>query len=267
MSREHLHPPVVLVLGGLDPTGGAGLQADIEAVVSMGCHPAPVATALTVQTTHGVSRFEAVDALLLIEQARAVFEDLPVHAVKIGMVPDRHLAEAIHSLLTDLPGVPAVLDPVLASGRGDPLAEDDLLPALCELLLPLARVATPNERELRMLARGADTLEAAARAVLDCGTEHVLVTGADSPTREVVNRLFGPRGLEEAFTWERLPHAYHGSGCTLAAATAGLLAQGAEPLAAVHQAQQYTWEALSRGYALGTGQHLPNRLFWAGQEA
>ena len=251
-------------MAGLDPTGGAGIQADIEAIVSMGCHPAPLVTALTVQNTSGVRGFEPVDPVLFVEQARAVLEDLPVAAVKVGMVPNRALAEAIHALLLDLPDALLVVDPVLASGGGDALTEGDLLAAMRELLLPRTTLLTPNVRELRILAEGADTVEAAAHSVLDRGTGHILVTGADQPTPQVENRLFGPEGLVETFTWQRLPQMFHGSGCTLASAATGLLAHGAEPLAAVHHAQEYTWEALSHGYALGSGQHLPNRLFWAG---
>jgi hydroxymethylpyrimidine/phosphomethylpyrimidine kinase len=252
-----------MCFAGLDSTGGAGLQADIEAVASMGCHAAPVVTALTVQDTQRVIDYTPVEATLLIAQARAVLEDMPVAAIKIGMLGDVRVIEAIHTLLTDYPDIPVVLDPVLAGGGGGSLSTPEIIDALSQLLLPQVTVLTPNSIEARALAPECDTLEACGQGLLDKGCEFVLLTGTHEDAEHVENRLFGNRRLLETFTWERLPHSYHGSGCTLAAAIAGLLAQGLEPFTAVHEAQEYTWEALHHGYRVGMGQLLPNRLFWA----
>jgi hydroxymethylpyrimidine/phosphomethylpyrimidine kinase len=258
--------PSVLVFAGLDPTGGAGLQADIESIASMGCHAAPVATTLTVQDTSDVKASYPVDALLLVQQARAVLEDLPVAACKIGLVGSVAAAEAIHSILTDYPELPVVLDPVLASGAGSPLADEGIRAAMASLLLPRASVLTPNSLEARALAPEADTLDAAAQALLARGCDLVLITGTHEPTARVVNALYGSMRRIETFEWDRLPGSYHGSGCTLASAIAGLLAQGQEPLGAIRQAQEYTWETLRNAYRVGLGQMVPNRLFWAGSE-
>ena len=255
--------PVVMCFAGLDSTGGAGLQADIEAIASMGCHAAPVATALTVQDTQRVIDYTPVEATLLIAQARAVLEDMPVAAIKIGMLGDVRVIEAIHTLLTDYPDIPVVLDPVLAGGGGGNLGTPEIINAISQLLLPQVTILTPNSIEARTLAPECDTLEACGQGLLDKGCEFVLLTGTHENVEHVENRLFGNRRLLETFTWERLPHSYHGSGCTLAAAIAGLLAQGLDPFTAVHEAQEYTWEALRHGYRVGMGQLLPNRLFWA----
>lgn len=255
--------PSVLVFAGLDPTGGAGLQADVEALASMGCHAAPVATALTVQDTRDVKASYPVDALVLIEQARAVLEDLPIAACKVGLLASVAAVEAVHSILADYPKLPLVLDPVLASGAGAPLVGQEVQAAMIELLLPLTAVLTPNSLEARALAPEADTLEAAGQALLARGTAFVLITGTHEPTPKVVNLLYGNLRLLETFEWERLPGSYHGSGCTLASAIAGLLAQGQEPLSAARQAQEYTWETLRQAYRVGLGQLIPNRLFWA----
>jgi len=252
-----------MCFAGLDSTGGAGLQADIETVASMGCHAAPVATALTVQDTQRVIDYTPVEATLLIAQARAVLEDMPVAAFKLGMLGDVRVIEAIHTLLTDYPDIPVVLDPVLAGGGGGSLSTPEIIDAISHLLLPQVTVLTPNSIEARTLAPECDTLEACGQGLLDKGCEFVLLTGTHEDAEHVENRLFGNRRLLETFTWERLPHSYHGSGCTLAAAIAGLLAQGLEPFTAVHEAQEYTWEALRHGYRVGMGQLLPNRLFWA----
>ncbi len=263
MKDEQYTIPVVMTFSGLDPTGGAGLQADIEAIASMGCHAAPVATALTVQDTGNVSRFTPIDALLLVEQARAVLEDMPVHAFKIGMVGSVEIIEALHSLLVDYPDVPVVFDPVLSAGGGRSLSQDGVIDAIRTLLLPQTTVLTPNSEEARALAAEADCLEACAQELMSLGCEFVLLTGTHERHPQVENTLYGNRRKLETFQWERLPNSYHGSGCTLAAALAGLLAQGLEPFTAVHEAQEYTWESLRNGYRLGMGQTLPNRLFWA----
>jgi hydroxymethylpyrimidine/phosphomethylpyrimidine kinase len=255
--------PVVMCFSGLDSTGGAGLQADIEANASMGCHTAPVATALTVQDTQQVMAYTPVDTSVLIAQARAVLEDIPVAAIKIGMLGDVPVIEAIHTLLTDYPNIPVVLDPILAGGGGGELSNELVIDAMIHMLLPLTTVLTPNSLEARALAPEADTLDACGQELLDMGCELVLLTGTHEDAEHVENRLFGNRRLLETFTWERLPHSYHGSGCTLAAAIAGLLAHGLEPFTAIHEAQEYTWEALRNGYRVGMGQLLPNRFFWA----
>jgi hydroxymethylpyrimidine/phosphomethylpyrimidine kinase len=255
-------PPVVLVFAGHDPSGGAGIQADIEALASQGCHAATVITALTVQDTRDVQDFRPLDAVELIAQARAVLEDMPVATFKLGMLGSVENIEAIHTILNDYPEIPVVFDPVLASGGGTGLGGPELIQAMQVLLLPMTTVLTPNSPEARALARGADTLDACALSLLDAGTDYVLVTGTHEDSRHVDNRLYHEDRLLETFTWERLPGSYHGSGCTLASSLAGLLARGLDPFAAAHEAQDYTWNALRQGYRPGLGQQLPNRLFW-----
>jgi hydroxymethylpyrimidine/phosphomethylpyrimidine kinase len=259
-------PPVVLVFAGLDPSGGAGLSADIEAIISQGCHAAPIATALTVQDTRDVIGVGQVDALLVVEQARALLEDVPVAAIKLGMLGSAAMVEAIHTILRDYPQIPVVLDPVLRAGGGTELADEELIEAMRELLIPQATILTPNSEEARRLAPDADNLHACALALLEQGSEYVLVTGTHEPTPEVENLLFGGNRLLETYAWPRLPESYHGSGCTLSSAIAGLLAQGNEPMTAIYQAQDYTWQALEQAYRLGRGQMIPNRLFWTGGE-
>ncbi len=257
--------PIVMTFAGHDPSGGAGLQADIEALASQGCHATPVITALTLQDTAHVMEFTPIAATHVITQARAILEDMPVAAFKIGMLGSVANVEVLHSLLGDYPQVPLVLDPVLASGAGEALAEEDLTVAISELLLPRTTVLTPNSLEARRLAPGADTLDACAIALLDRGAEYVLLTGTHEHTPHVVNSLYQGHRRLETFTWERLPHSYHGSGCTLAATIAGMLAHGLDPFQACHEAQDFTWHALAQGYRPGMGQHLPDRLFWCRQ--
>ncbi len=254
--------PVVLCFGGTDPTGGAGLTADTLTLASLGCHAAPVVTAVTAQDTAGLKQFAACDPELVIAQARAVLEDMPVAAIKTGMLANATLIAAVESILQDYPAVPLIVDPVLATNAGQPLADEPLHEALRALLVPRATLLTPNSLEARALAPSADSLDACAQELLSLGAEFVLITGAHEPTAPVVNRLHGAH-ITETFSYERLPGDYHGSGCTLAAACAAALAHGIDPVNAVIQAQRYTWNTLRHGWLAGRGQSLPDRLFWA----
>ncbi len=258
--------PVVLAISGCDPSGGAGIQADIEALASMGCHAAPIITALTEQNTHGASGYQSVDPELIARQIRLVCADLPIAACKIGMIGSAEIAATVREVLAEYTDIPVVLDPVLAAGAGGRLADERTCAALIEHLLPLATIVTPNSIEARRLAPAAATLDQCAHYLLENGAEFVLITGAHEDTPQVINALYGEGRLIETWPWERLPGSYHGSGCTLAAAIAGLLAVGATPLDAVREAQEYTWETLRRGYSIGTGQRIPNRLFWAQED-
>ena len=262
-------PPVVMTLAGNDPSGGAGIAADIETLVSLGCHPAPVITALTVQDTHNVQALLPVDPDQLLAQARAVLEDMPVAAFKVGVIGGAANALALHALFAAYPKIPVVLDPVLAAGGGAELASAALIESIQTLLLPLTTVLTPNSMEARRLAPEADTLKACAMALLARGCRYVLITGGHEPTGDVVNTLYGNIRLLETWRWPRLPDRYHGSGCTLAAAIAALLAQSHGPYSeesicsALYHAQHYTLRSLQGSYQVGRGQQIPNRLFWA----
>jgi hydroxymethylpyrimidine/phosphomethylpyrimidine kinase len=260
-------PRFVLSFAASDPTAGAGLQADVLTLASMGCHPLSVATAITVQDTHGVRGLAPVGADWVADQALALLEEFPVSAFKIGALGSSANAEAVARVIAEHSGIPVVLDPVLASARGDPLSSDDLVDALREHVVPLATIATPNSVEARRLAaRGRDTalpLDECARRLLSLGCRHVLITGTHEDTPEVVNTLHGTQGEQRAERWTRLPGHYHGSGCTLASALAARLAQGAAIVDAVHEAQEFTWQALAAGFRPASGQYLPDRFFWA----
>jgi hydroxymethylpyrimidine/phosphomethylpyrimidine kinase len=172
----------------------------------------------------------------------------------------------MHSLLVDYPAIPVVFDPVIASGAGSELSDRDVVDAMLSLLVPQATVITPNTPEVRRLAPEADDDASAAMSLLEHGAEYVLVTGTHARTDKVINHLYSNNRLLESFSWPRLPDNYHGSGCTLASSIAGLLAQGMEPVSAIHQAQEYTWQCLKYGYRIGMGQKVPNRLFWVRHE-
>ncbi len=257
-------PPVVLVFGGTDPTGGAGIVADCLTLASLGCHPTSVVTAVTAQDTSGIKQFACVDTALVIAQARAVLEDMPVAAIKTGMLGNREIVAAVAAIVHDYPEIPLIVDPVQISGAGHALADESLDEALRMLLLPRAILITPNSLEARKLAPAADTLDACAHALMELGAEYVLITGTHEPTPKVVNRLYGRSRLLETYETERLPQEFHGSGCTLASACAATLAHGLEPRSAIAEALRYTCNTLKSGRRFGMGQHLPNRPYWGG---
>jgi hydroxymethylpyrimidine/phosphomethylpyrimidine kinase len=266
---QDLLPPIVMVFAASDPSGGAGLQADIMTLSSMGCHPLTVLTALTVQDSAGVEDALAIDADWVADQARALLEDMSVSAFKIGMLGSVENIAAIAEILSDYPEIPLVLDPVLASGRGDELASEDMIAAMRELLLPQTTLLTPNSMEARRLALDESDdeddpdLAECARRLVGAGAEFVLITGTHEQGAQVVNSLYGENGLIRADAWERLPGSYHGSGCTLASAIAANLANGLDLAEAVRDAQDYTWQALANGFRPGMGQYFPDRFFWA----
>jgi hydroxymethylpyrimidine/phosphomethylpyrimidine kinase len=246
-------PPLVLTFAASDPTGGAGLQADLLTLAALGCHPLSVVTGLTVQDTSGVEHLEAVDAALVARQAERVLAETRVAAFKVGVVGTAANARAIAAIAAAHGQVPLVLDPVLASGRGDPLASDAVLNALLEFLVPRATVATPNTLEEERLG--------GTKQLLERGCRYVLLTGTHDLTAEVVNKLYDRGGLVREDRWQRLPGSYHGSGCTLASAIAALLAKGRPVPEAAREAQEFTWRALAAGFRTGAGQALPNRFF------
>jgi len=242
------------------------VQADILTLAALGCHPLSVITALTVQDTRGVERVLPIDAQWVRSQALHVLADVPAAAFKAGVLGSAESVRAVSEVVAAHAQVPFVVDPVLASARGDALADERALDALRELILPRATVLTPNSLEARRLA-GETELARCARRLVAGGCEYVLITGTHEATPKVINTLYGKHGVVRTDAWPRLPETYHGSGCTLASAIAATLANGLDLPDAVREAQDYTWQTLRKAYRPGMGQWLPDRLFWAREDA
>ena len=257
-------PPLVLVFAASDPSSGAGIQADLLTLASLGCHPLTALTAITVQDTVGVQSVQALGAELVEQQARAILEDMPVAAFKIGVLGSVENVLAVAEIVSDYPEIPLILDPVLASGRGDELSGEEIISAMREMLLPQTTLVTPNAPEARRLAESDEdenepSIDTCAERLIQMGAQYVLITGTHENTPEVINTLYGVNGVLRRDRWERLPGSYHGSGCTLASALAAGLALGLPMAEAVAAAQRFTWEALRNGYRVGRGQRLPRR--------
>ncbi len=253
--------PVVLAFSGHDPSGGAGIQADIEAMISHQCHACSVITALTEQDSRNVKKLIPQNPNNLVRQANTLLSDFKVSAFKIGLIGHHETAEAIFSILKRNPDIPVILDPVLAAGGGTNMANDQLIKVISDKLIPVSTVLTPNSQEARSLTH-LQNLNDCGHALVDKGADFFLITGTHEQSQHVDNQVFMAGQSRETYTWERLPNSYHGSGCTLASTIAALIAHGLEPFTAITEAQEYTWNSLQAAYQPGQGQFNPNRLFW-----
>jgi len=253
--------PCVLVFAGADPSGGAGIQADIAAIAAQGAHALSVITVLTAQDNDRVHAIEPVASDWVRQQAQPLLDKFQIAAVKLGIIGNRANAEAIAELIGTLrlqnPDLPVVLDPVLGSGHGDALAKDDAIKTIAPLM-ELATIVTPNLPEVQMLCSGERRADVQAEALMKQGCQQVLIKGGHGEGDKVVNRWFN--GVNsKSWTWSRLPGSFHGSGCTLASALAAQLALGRQMGDALEIAQAYCQQALQHAYAIAPGQSIPER--------
>lgn len=258
--NRHNSRPIVLCLSGHDPIGGAGLQADIEAIAAQHCHAAPAVTALTIQDTVNVRDFRVLDHDWIVAQARAILNDVPVAAVKLGMLGSSEMVRTACEVIHMTPDSPVVCDPVLRAEGGGSLGEDDVGYVLREELLPLAFMVTPNLPEARILAELPDGSADDCAEVLLKHCKNLLITGGHGPENELNNRLYLADGSRHTLIQQRLPGKYHGSGCTLASTLAARLALGQSLHSAVKTALDYTWTTLRDAEAPGKGQYIPRRF-------
>jgi hydroxymethylpyrimidine/phosphomethylpyrimidine kinase len=240
--------PAVLSIAGSDSGGGAGIQADLKAFARCGVHGMTAITALTAQNTLGVTGVHPVPGPFIVEQVRAVAEDIGVDAVKIGMLGTREIVAAVDEALDLLePGTPVVIDPVMVSESGAVLLDPDARRALTDSLLPRADVITPNLPEARVLA-GDDAPEDVhelARALHLLGPDVVVITGGHR--EEATDVLFDGAAIH-LIPGERHPDgAAHGSGCTHSSALAAHLALGHSPLEAARAARVIAAQAVRDG--------------------
>jgi hydroxymethylpyrimidine/phosphomethylpyrimidine kinase len=259
---------IALTIAGSDSSGGAGIQADLKTFTALGVYGAAVITALTAQNTRGVTGVEPVSAAFVFAQIEAVLSDLAVGAIKSGMLANADIVEAVARILRAAPSRPLVVDPVMVATSGDVLLAPDAVEAVKRDLMPLATLVTPNLAEAAWLlgVKMAETeAEAAeqARALLAFGCKAVLVKGGHGSGETAVDILCDSAGTER-FERPRIdtPHT-HGTGCTLSAAVAALMAQGAGLREAVGRAKTFVWEALAHGKDLriGKGRGPVDHLF------
>ncbi len=257
MSDMMTSTPVVMSITDHDPSGGGGISAAIETLSSLGCHCTPVITKLSARDTAGQKDAFSTDTSLLIEQMRAVLEDIPVNLIAIGDVGTISNTEAIHTVLNDYPDIPTVLNPPPPNGEAD----IGLDRAIRNLLLPQALIAVFNKREALSLAASADTLSACAQELMEDGCNNLLITNTNSTGNKISNHWFSPN-TQKKYEFERLPQKFHGGGCTLAAALSAYLSHQLSLTESIKQAQQFTFQALKKARRVGMGELIPDRLHW-----
>ena len=275
---------VALTIAGSDSSGGAGIQADLKTFAALGVYGTSAITAITAQSTVGVLEAVALSADLVTAQIEAVAGDIDIHATKTGMLADAAIVEAVAAAIKELDLPLVVVDPVIASTRGDRLLDDDGVQMLCAELLPLAHVVTPNIPEAEALSgrriASLEDMRHAARRIREMGARSIVITGghlslghlslaaeprppaADpGPPAEIVDLLFDGREFLEFRTARIDTPNTHGTGCTFAAAVAAHLALGHGLAAAVERSQQYVAGAIRHALAIGHG-HGPLNHFW-----
>ncbi len=259
----------ILSIAGSDPSGGAGIQADLKAFSARGTYGMAALTALTAQNTQGVTAVRLLPPDFVAEQIRAVFTDIRVDAVKIGMIGNAEIAEAVAQALGTHRGIPVVLDPVMIAKGGAALLDPEAVTALKEKLLPLATLVTPNLPEAAALtgtgeAQDRQAMAAQARALNALGPAFALVKGGHLGGKTSPDVLTGAGG-ETWFEAERTPTKNtHGTGCSLSSAIAAELAKGADPTQAVARAKAWLAEAVARAGELEVGHgHGPVHHFHA----
>jgi hydroxymethylpyrimidine/phosphomethylpyrimidine kinase len=250
---------IALTIAGSDPSGGAGIQADLKTFSALGVYGASVLTALTAQNTRGVVGIFGVPTSFVAAQIEAVTSDLDVKAVKTGMLANAAIVETVAESLARLPGVPFVCDPVMVATSGDLLLEPAAIGAYREQLIPRATLITPNLPEAARLLGGAeaagfDEMAAQAKALLSLGCKAVLIKGGHGTGKTAVDILASGAGVKrlEAPRVDT-PHT-HGTGCTLSAAITALLAEGVGLEHAVERGKTFVWRALKSGIRLRVGQ-------------
>jgi hydroxymethylpyrimidine/phosphomethylpyrimidine kinase len=260
-------PPVVLTIAGFDPSSGAGVTADIKTIGAHGCYGVACVTALTVQSTTGVRRVEAVATQVVTETLEELAQDIEIAAVHIGMLGSEGVVEAVAEFLAarKLPNI--VLDPIVRSSSAAELLSESGIRALISKLLPLATVVTPNIDEAALLTgltvSNLDQMRQAATRFHEMNAAAVVITGGH--LEEAID-LLSLNGTEEAFRGKRLQsHSTHGTGCAFATSTACHLAQGRDLIEAVRLAKSYVTDAISQAYPLGRGTGPVNHLYGMGR--
>jgi hydroxymethylpyrimidine/phosphomethylpyrimidine kinase len=249
---------IAVTIAGSDSSGGAGIQADLKTFAALGVYGASIITALTAQNTKGVSAIHDVPPDFIVAQIDAVFSDLDIGAVKIGMLSQAATIEVVSKSLDRHRARNVVLDPVMIATSGDRLLAPDAVEALRKLLIPRALVVTPNLPEAAALtgaslARNEQEMEIQARELLALGAPHVLIKGGHGNGEESVDLLIGQGAVLRLSARRVDTKNTHGTGCTLSSAIAAGLAKGLELKAAVQNAKVYVTGAIAAADKLKVG--------------
>lgn len=261
--------PLVLSFGSSDPLGAIGIQADLGSFAAMGCHGLTVITAILSGDTTQITDIEAIEAELLIEQARTILEDVPVAAFKLGTIGSIENVSAIAEIVSDYPEIPLIFDPFSSLIPDQGQDSEDIYLAASELIIPQTTLLLASAVEISRLAETwrepstDDTLALDVQRLIESGCEYVLVTGTSTSSNEISNSLYDESGMIRHDTWNRLTGSFLGAGSTISAAIAALVANGLDIPDAVLEAQEFTNAALAHAQRFGMGKLVPDRYFWA----
>jgi hydroxymethylpyrimidine/phosphomethylpyrimidine kinase len=261
--------PLILTFGASDPVAATGIQADLAAFAAMGCHGLSVITSILIGDTTTVEDMQVIDADWVADQARVVLEDMPVTALKVGVVGSIENVSAIAEIVSDYPDIPLILDPFISSVPDQSTDGEEMLIAIRELLIPQTTVLVLSAVELSRLAEtwrepsNDDVLTLDAMHIIELGCEYLFVTGTPGDIHDVSNTLFNENGVVRHDNWQRISGTFSGSGTTISATIAALLANGLDVPEAAFEAQEFTIASIANAQRLGMGKLIPDRYFWA----
>lgn len=249
----------ILIIGGHDPCGGAGIQADIETVAALGAHACSLITCHTVQNTQSMRAQYLADAIIFREQAHTLVNDINFSAIKVGAVSSVAVLNEIIFLVKQLPNIPVVLDPVIAASHGIEFNDQTLLKIMFDELLPLTTVITPNQKELKKFAELSQT-DNAILGILNTGCDAILQTNTDSNSNKIIEHFLYRQSKQTTFQCKRMDGHFHGSGCTLSSAIATYLSIDSDLPNAISNAIDYTVQSIQEAKHPGQGQAIPKRI-------
>ena len=264
--------PIILSFNAHDPTGGAGIAADVLTSASLEAHAFTIPTALLTGDFSQLDSVSPLDADWIDDQARTLLEDSVIQAIKVGVMPDLDIVRVVAEIIADYPQVPVILAPsILVADDDEDNDTDDIIRAIHELIVPNTHLLIAQKPLLKQLAEirhdfssiaAHDLGHAHAQALLTMGCEYVLLIDAEAPASQVVHQLYGDGGLLRTDSMARLPYSFLGANTTLSAAIATLIAHGQPTPQATAEALEYTWQTLQHGINMGMGKKIPDRFYW-----
>ena len=245
----------ILVISGLDPSGGAGISADIETIHSLNFRALPIISTLTSQNTKTVSLSSPVDIKIIDSQLKSLMDDIKFDGIKLGLLADKTIMEYLSEFLDQHKNIPIVVDPILKSSSGNVFINENFSSIYLDELIPKATIATPNREEFLKLTRS-DKISAGLKNFC---SKYTLITSSNETDNMFTHQLFKGEVLLEEYNYNKLPYSYHGSGCTLASALVCILLEEEDIVKACKRALDYTYQTLLYAEKVGKIQYHPTR--------
>jgi len=246
----------ILVISGLDPSGGAGISADIETIHSLNYRALPIITTLTSQNTKTVSLSSPVDIKIIDSQLKSLIDDIMFDGIKLGLIADKTIMEYLSEFLDQHKNIPIVVDPILKSSSGNVFINEKFSSIYLDELIPKATIATPNREEFLKLTRS----DKVSDGLKNFCSKYTLITSSVETKDKLTHQLFNGERLLEEFHFKKLSHTYHGSGCTLASALACFILEEKDMIKACEMALDYTYQTLLDAEKVGKMQYHPKRI-------